>query len=79
MQQRSSVHHLHNGRSGRIMTAREAVQLIAGGLYGFAQENYCTYGKPSLSSTYTDGPGGTVFSSPNASAYNFLLGIGRRF
>lgn len=54
-------------------------QLIAGGLYGFAEANYYAYAKPSLSSTYTDGPGGTVSSNPNVSAYNFLLGLGYRF
>jgi hypothetical protein len=54
-------------------------QFISGGLYGFAEANYYTYGSPSLSSTYTDGPGGTVSSNPNISAYNFLLGLGYRF
>jgi outer membrane immunogenic protein len=54
-------------------------QFISSGLYGFAEANYYTYGSPSLSSTYTDGPGGTVSSNPNVSAYNFLLGLGYRF
>jgi outer membrane immunogenic protein len=54
-------------------------QLITGGLYGFAEANYYAYAKPSLSSTYSDGPGGTVSSNPNVSAYNFLLGLGYRF
>jgi hypothetical protein len=54
-------------------------QLITGGLYGFAEANYYAYAKPSLSSTYSDGPGGTVSSSPSVSAYNFLLGLGYRF
>ena len=54
-------------------------QLITGGLYGFAEANYYTYAKPSLSSTYTDGGGGTVSSNPNVSAYNLLLGVGYRF
>jgi hypothetical protein len=54
-------------------------QLITGGLYGFAEANYYAYAKPNLSSTYTDGPGGTVTSNPNVSAYNFLLGLGYRF
>jgi hypothetical protein len=54
-------------------------QLITGGLYGFAEANYYTYAKPSLSSTYTDGGGGTVTSNPNVSAYNLLLGVGYRF
>lgn len=54
-------------------------QLITGGLYGFVEANYYTYAKPSLSSTYTDGPGGTVSTNPNVSAYNLLLGLGYRF
>lgn len=54
-------------------------QMITSGLYGFAEANYYAYAKPSLSSTYTDGPGGTVSSNPNVSAYNFLLGLGYRF
>ena len=54
-------------------------QFISGGLYGFAEANYYGYASPSLSSTYTDGPGGTVTSNPNLSAYNFLLGLGYRF
>jgi hypothetical protein len=31
MQHRPSIHHLHEGKSGKIMTAREAVQLIGDG------------------------------------------------
>lgn len=54
-------------------------QFITGGIYGFAEANYYAYAKPSLSSTYTDGPGGTVSSNPNVSAYNFLLGLGYKF
>lgn len=54
-------------------------QFIGGGLYGFAEANYYTYGSPSLTSTYTDAGGGTVSSNPNVSAYNFLLGLGYRF
>jgi len=45
----------------------------------FAEANYYGYAKPNLSSTYTDGPGGTVSSNPNVSAYNFLLGLGYKF
>jgi len=54
-------------------------QFVTKGLYGFVEANYYAYAKPSLSSTYTDGPGGTVSSNPNVSAYNFLLGLGYRF
>jgi hypothetical protein len=31
MQHRPSIHHLHDGKSGKIMTALEAVQLIGDG------------------------------------------------
>lgn len=54
-------------------------QFITKGLYGFTEANYYAYASPNLSSTYTDGPGGTVTSNPNVSAYNFLLGLGYRF
>jgi hypothetical protein len=54
-------------------------QFITSGLYGYVEANYYAYAKPSLSSTYTDSPGGTVTSNPNVSAYNFLLGLGYRF
>lgn len=54
-------------------------QFITEGLYGFAEANYYAYASSNLSSTYSDGPGGTVTSNPNVSAYNFLLGLGYRF
>jgi hypothetical protein len=54
-------------------------QMITSGLYGFAETNYYGYSRPNMVSTYTNGPGGTVTSSPNLNAYNFLLGLGYRF
>ena len=54
-------------------------QFITKGLYGFAEANYYAFGRPNLSSSYSDGPGGTVSSKPNVNAYNFLLGLGYRF
>lgn len=54
-------------------------QMIHNGLYGFVEANYYSYNKASLSSVYTDGPGGTVSSNPKSSAYNFLVGVGYRF
>ena len=54
-------------------------QFITNALYGFAEVNYYASGRPNLSSSYSDGPGGTVSSNPNVNAYNFLLGLGYRF
>jgi hypothetical protein len=54
-------------------------QFVTKALYGFAEVNYYAYGSPNLSSTYSDGPGGTVSSNPNVNAYNFLFGLGYRF
>ena len=54
-------------------------QFITKALYGFAEVNYYAYGRPNLSSTYSDAPGGTVSSNPNVNAYNFLFGLGYRF
>ncbi|MCX7224006.1 MAG: outer membrane beta-barrel protein [Burkholderiales bacterium] len=54
-------------------------QFITKALYGFAEANYYAFGRPNLSSSYSDGPGGTVSSNPNVNAYNFLFGLGYRF
>ena len=54
-------------------------QFLTKALYGFVEANYYAYGRPNLSSNYSDGPGGTVSSSPNVNAYNFLFGLGYRF
>ena len=49
------------------------------GLYGFVEANYQAYSKADLSSSYTDGPGGTVTANPASHAYNLLVGIGYTF
>ncbi len=49
------------------------------GLYGFVEANYQAYSNADLSSTYTDGPGGTVTANPASNTYNFLVGVGYRF
>jgi len=49
------------------------------GLYGFVEANYQGYSSADMSSTYTDGPGGTVSASPASSAYNVLIGVGYTF
>ncbi len=54
-------------------------QIITQGLYAFVEANYYGYESASLSSTYTDGPGGTVSGSPSSSAYNVLVGVGYKF
>ena len=54
-------------------------QIITQGLYAFVEANYYAYEKSSLSSTYADGPGGTVSGSPSSNAYNFLVGVGYKF
>lgn len=59
-------------------------QIIQGGLYGFAEANYFSYGKQSKSATANIVAGGqtalaqsTLTSSANA--YNLLLGVGYKF
>lgn len=54
-------------------------QMIANGFYGFTEANYYSYSSAGMASAYSDGPGGTVSSSPKFNAYNFLLGLGYRF
>uniref|UniRef100_UPI004048A644 outer membrane protein n=1 Tax=Orrella sp. TaxID=1921583 RepID=UPI004048A644 len=54
-------------------------QILTQGLYAFVEANYYAYEKSRLSSTYADGPGGTVSASPSSSAYNFLVGVGYKF
>ncbi len=55
-------------------------QIIQGGLYGFGEFNYMSYGNKTSTSSGTIA-GYTVTSSvtSNANAYNFLVGIGYRF
>jgi opacity protein-like surface antigen len=54
-------------------------QIITGGIYGFAEGNYYSYGKASFNNTLQ--PSGTTISGygPSSSAYNFLVGVGYRF
>jgi outer membrane immunogenic protein len=54
-------------------------QIITQGLYAFVEANYYAYQSASLSSTYADGPGGTVSSNPSSNAYNILVGVGYKF
>lgn len=55
-------------------------QMIMSGLYGFAEGNYMSYGKPSFSSTQgnTDNPT-TIKSNPSINSYQLLVGIGYKF
>jgi|AntAceMinimDraft_11_1070367.scaffolds.fasta_scaffold00971_3 hypothetical protein len=54
-------------------------QTIAKGLYGFIESNYQAYSSANMSSTYTDGPGGSVSANPDLNAYNVLVGLGYTF
>jgi len=54
-------------------------QIITQGLYAFVEANYYAFERASLSSTYADGPGGTVSSNPSSSTYNLLVGVGYKF
>jgi outer membrane immunogenic protein len=55
-------------------------QIIQGGLYGFAEGNYFSYGNKTtnLSGT-TSGTAWTTSQTSNANAYNLLVGIGYKF
>lgn len=52
-------------------------QIITGGLYGFAEGNYMSYGKPSFSATQTDGY--KLTSNPSINSYQLLVGVGYKF
>ena len=56
-------------------------QFISGGLYGFAEGNYFSYGNQSqsTSSTFSDGTPYTVTGKSAANAFNLLVGIGYKF
>ena len=55
-------------------------QIIQGGLYGFGEFNYMSYGnKTSTSSGTIAGYTVTSTVTSNANAYNFLVGVGYRF
>jgi hypothetical protein len=55
-------------------------QIIQGGLYGFGEFNYMSYGNQTASATGTVS-GYTVNSSitSNANAYNLIVGLGYKF
>jgi outer membrane immunogenic protein len=50
-------------------------QIINGGLYGFAEGNYFSYGDQSSTTVTT----GTSTTKTGLSSYNFLVGVGYRF
>lgn len=51
-------------------------QIITGGIYGFAEGNYMSYSKPSLSTSNS----GTAYTmNPSLSSYQLLVGIGYKF
>lgn len=54
-------------------------QIITQGLYAVVQANYYAFRRASLSSVYTEGPGGTVSSNPSSSTHNILVGVGYKF
>lgn len=51
-------------------------QIITGGFYGYAEGNYMSYSKPTLSTSNT----ATQYSSnPSLSSYQLLVGVGYKF
>jgi opacity protein-like surface antigen len=55
-------------------------QIISGGLYGFAEGNYMSYGKANLTTTVTDGSySQTNTINPSLNSYQLLVGVGYRF
>jgi hypothetical protein len=52
-------------------------QIITGGLYGFAEGNYMSYGKPTFSATQSDGY--KLTSNPSVNSYQLLVGLGYKF
>lgn len=51
-------------------------QIISGGFYGFAEGNYMSYSKPSLSTSNAD----TQYTlNPSLSSYQLLVGVGYKF
>lgn len=55
-------------------------QIIKGGLYGFAEGNYYSYGNQTLTMTgTTSGTAYTTNTSINANSYNLLVGVGYKF
>ena len=53
-------------------------QIIAGGLYGYAEGNYMSYAKPSFSIAST-ALGSTFSSNPSFNSYQLLVGVGYKF
>ena len=56
-------------------------QIIEGGLYGFAEGNYMSYGNKTAtaSGTLRNGSAYTSSGTSNANAYNLLVGVGYKF
>lgn len=56
-------------------------QIITGGLYGFAEGNYMSYGKVNTGSSWTETNSVNVTSNSNtgSSAYTLLIGVGYKF
>ena len=56
-------------------------QIITGGLYGFAEGNYMSYSKTSVSGTVVNSDGSTSTTNSNQSnnSYQFLVGVGYKF
>jgi len=56
-------------------------QMITGGLYGFAEGNYMSYGKTNMGMSWTETTGTRVTTTSNAgsSAYTLLVGVGYKF
>lgn len=55
-------------------------QIISGGLYGFAEGNYFSYGNQTINTSGTvSGTAYTSTNTSNANAYNLLVGIGYKF
>lgn len=55
-------------------------QIIQGGLYGFAEGNYMSYGNQTeTSSGTTDGRAFTASGTSSANVYNFVVGLGYKF
>lgn len=55
-------------------------QIITGGLYGFAEGNYMSYGKATFSQTGTFVGGTTALSTTSSlNSYQFLVGVGYKF
>jgi hypothetical protein len=51
-------------------------QVIKGGFYGFAEGNYMSYSKPSLTTSNAD----TRFTiNPSVNSYQLLVGVGYKF